>query len=49
MALWQIVGLAMLAIVVACIVISFYFKKKEEFYYGKLERETKEQNPKGGC
>jgi len=44
MNVWYVIGLAVLVIIVASILISFYFKKKEDFYE-RLERKTKEQNP----
>ena len=47
MTIWHIIGLAILVVVVASILISFYFKKKEDFYE-RLERKTREQNEGNG-
>ena len=53
MFLLSIMGIAILTIIVSCIVISFYFRKREEFkkkedFYERLERKTKEQNEGNG-
>lgn len=46
--IFHIIGLSVIAVVVGAILISFYFRKKEEYEDGRLERKAKKQDEAGG-
>jgi hypothetical protein len=44
---WTVIGLAILFLIVASILISYYFKKKEE-YHVRLEGKVERKDETGG-